>query len=250
MTNPTLAQLDARKSVRVFTNQPVTAEEKAALLQAAFMAPTAGNQQLYTIIDVTDPDKKALLADLCDHQPFIATAPVVLVFLADCLRWNEIYRAAGLIPRPAGAGDLMLAVADACIAAQNVVVAAESMGMGSCYIGDVCENCEAMRAALKLPETVFPAAMLVLGYPTQQQKDRPKPARFDPKYVVCENEYTTHTAEDWAAGMTERAARQGTPNYDFAAMTNAFMTRKYASEFSREMTRSVAEYLKDYQTEV
>ena len=165
--NTILSALTARKSVRVFTDEAVTAEERAAILNAAFQAPTAGNQQLYTILDITDTALKATLADLCDHQPFIAKAPLVLVFLADCRRWLNAYHAAGMPDaRKPGYGDLMLAMADTCIAAQNAVVAAESLGIGSCYIGDVIENAEPMREALRLPEYVVPACMLVFGRPT------------------------------------------------------------------------------------
>lgn len=160
MENEILRALSARKSVRVFTDEPVTAEERAAILQGAFQAPTAGNQQLYTILDITDPALKATMADLCDHQPFIAKAPLCLVFLADCRRWPRAYRAAGVEePRNPGPGDLLLALADSCIAAQNAVTAAESLGIGSCYIGDVLENAEAMREALHLPAHVVPACM-------------------------------------------------------------------------------------------
>ena len=120
--NTILSALTARKSVRVFTDEAVTAEERAAILNAAFQAPTAGNQQLYTILDITDTALKATLADLCDHQPFIAKAPLVLVFLADCRRWLNAYHAAGMPDaRKPGYGDLMLAMADTCIAAQNAV---------------------------------------------------------------------------------------------------------------------------------
>ena len=135
--NEILDALARRKSVRVFTDAPVTGEERAAILEAAFQAPTAGCQQLYTILDITDPALRARLADLCDHQPMIAAAPLCLIFLADCRRWPRAYRAAGVTPRDPGPGDLLLAVADACIAAQNAVTAAESLGIGSCYIGDV-----------------------------------------------------------------------------------------------------------------
>ena len=79
--NPTLDALCARKSVRVFTEEPVPQAVKNALFQAAMQAPTAGNQMLYTILDITDDALKARLADLCDHQPFISDAPVVLVFV-------------------------------------------------------------------------------------------------------------------------------------------------------------------------
>ena len=172
--NEVLQALSARKSVRVYTDEPVTEAERNAILQAAFQAPTAGNQQLYTILNITDPALKARMADLCDHQPFIAKAPLVLVFLADCRRWLQAYKAAGIEDvRTPGVGDLLLAMADTCIAAQNAVVAAESLGIGSCYIGDVIENAEQMREALHLPEHVVPACMLVFGRPTEQQKARP-----------------------------------------------------------------------------
>ena len=189
-------QLNRRKSIRAFESRPVDADIRSALLEAAFQAPTAGNQMLYTILDITDEPVKRQLADLCDHQPFIATAPVVYVFLADGHRWLETYRTAGIHARPLGPGDALLAMADAVIAAQNLVVAAESLGLGSCYIGDVLENREQVRALLGFPEDVFPAAMLVLGWPTERQKERRKPARFDGRYIVFENAYRTLTQDE------------------------------------------------------
>ena len=247
MENTILSALAARKSVRVFTDEAVTADERAAILQAAFQAPTAGNQQLYTILNITDPALKATLADLCDHQPFIAKAPLVLVFLADCRRWLNAYHAAGIEDvRAPGAGDLLLAMADTCIAAQNAVVAAESMGIGSCYIGDVIENAEAMRDALHLPQYVVPACMLVFGRPTEQQRRRPKPARFAEEAVVCENVYRDRTPDELRADFTARAAANGQQEYDFGKAVTAFCKRKYASDFSREMTRSAEIYWKEF----
>ena len=133
--NEIIQSLYHRKSVRAYEERPVPQEVKRELLAAAAQAPTAGCQQLYTILDITDQSIKDALAETCDHQPFIAQAPVVLIFCADCLRWWDAYRAAGCAPRRPGPGDLMLAVTDAAIAAQNLVVAAESLGLGSCYRG-------------------------------------------------------------------------------------------------------------------
>ena len=95
MTNEVLRQLHERKSVRVFTDQPINKADVQAILHAATMAPTAGNQQLYTILRVTDPALLARLAESCDHQPFIAKGKLVLVFCADCLKWYNAFRAAG-----------------------------------------------------------------------------------------------------------------------------------------------------------
>ena len=133
--NETLRQLRARKSVRVFEDRRIPPEHKAAILEAAAMAPTAGCQQMYTILDITDSELKRKLSESCDHQPFITRAELVLVFLADCRKWYAGFTDAGCAPRKPGPGDLLLACADAVIAAQNAVVAAESLGIGSCYIG-------------------------------------------------------------------------------------------------------------------
>ena len=187
--NEVIQQLYDRKSVRVFTDREITPAEKAAILRAAAEAPTAGNQQLYTILDITDQKLKDRLAETCDNQGFIATAKMVLIFCADCRKWYDAYIATGCTPRNPGAGDLLLAVSDANIAAQNAVVAAQSLGIGSCYIGDVMENCEIHRELLHLPEYVMPAAMLVFGFPTEQQIQRPKPQRAAMEHIVHENGY-------------------------------------------------------------
>ena len=110
--NEIIESLLSRRSVRAFEERAVPAAEKEAILLAAVNAPTAGCQQLYTILDVTDPELKARLAESCDHQPFIAKAPLVLVFCADCQKWYDAFLAGGCAPRLPGAGDLLLAVDD------------------------------------------------------------------------------------------------------------------------------------------
>ncbi|HPQ89352.1 MAG TPA: nitroreductase family protein, partial [Candidatus Mcinerneyibacteriales bacterium] len=84
--NAVIRALFERKSVRAFTQEAITEEEKELILESAFQAPTAGNQMLYTILDIQDQKITEALAEVCDHQPFIARAPLVLVFLADCRR--------------------------------------------------------------------------------------------------------------------------------------------------------------------
>ena len=136
----------------------------------------------------------------------------------------------------------MLAVTDAAIAAQNAVTAAWSMGIGSCYIGDIMENCEQHREMLALPEYVFPAAMLVFGYPTQQQLERKKPERAEMKHIVHKNSYRCMEGEELREMFTARTGERGYDDW-----MQAFCLRKYDSDFSREMSRSVNLYLKDYQ---
>lgn len=242
--NEILDSLYQRKSMRVFEERLIPEEMKQAILEAASQAPTAGCQQLYTILDITDQQIKDALAETCDHQPFIAKAPMVLVFCADCKKWYDAYLEADCQPRRPGVGDLMLAVADTAIAAQNAVVAAESFGIGSCYIGDIMENCEEQRKLLKLPDYVFPAVMLVFGWPTQQQKQRKKPERCHQIHIVHENTYRCMEGGELREMFAHRSGRDS-----FEAWCQRFCDRKYNSDFSKEMTRSVGEYLKQYDTE-
>ena len=240
--NEVIKQLKERKSMRVFEERDILAEDKALILEAASMAPSAGNQQLYTILDITDAELKKALSESCDHQPFIATAKMVLVICADCQKWYEAFLTSGCEPRKPGVGDLMLAMSDANIAAQNMVVAAQSLGIGSCYIGDIMENCEIHRKMLNLPEYVFPAAMLVFGYPTKQQIERQKPERVAMKHIVHENGYRRMDGEELKEMLEGKAVAQ-----TYEAWMQAFCNRKFNSDFSKEMTRSVSEYLKSFE---
>ena len=239
--NEIMNALNQRKSVRVYTEKEISQEDKESILNAALQAPSAGCQLLYTILDITDQNKKERLVHLCDDQPFIAKAKMVLVFCADCRKWLSFYREAGLTPRKPGAGDLLLAVEDALIAAQNAVTAAESLGIGSCYIGDVMENAEEMKELLSIPEYVYPACMLVFGYPTEQQKERKKLERFRLTDIVCENAYQDKDGEE-IRSMFE--GKIGDKEYE--EWMEAFWKRKYESDFSNEMNRSMEVYLREF----
>lgn len=239
--NQVIQSLYDRKSVRVFEERPIPEECRKEILMAAMQAPTAGNQQLYTILDITDQELKEKLAVSCDNQPFIARAPMVLIFCADVLKWVDVFREGGAEPRKPGCGDFMLAVEDAVIAAQNAVTAAQSLGIGSCYIGDIMEQYELHREILHLPEYVFPAAMLVFGYPTGQQRERRKPRRCRLEDMVQQNTYRRRDGDE-----LRRMFEKETAVRSFEEWSQAFCTRKYNSEFSREMSRSVEKYLMEY----
>ena len=247
--NEVLKQIKARKSMRVFENKPIEAELKKEILNAALEAPTAGAMMLYSILDITDEKLKERLAVECDNQPFIAKSPLVLIFLADYQRWYDAFEAENCNPRTPGEGDILLAAADAIIAAQNTVVAAESLGIGSCYIGDIVENCETIRELLDLPDYVFPAAMLVYGYPVEAQKNRKKPVRFEEKYIVYENKYRRLNKEEHIEMQNTRNEKGGFLNKNAIEDIKALCNRKYMSDFSREMNRSASEYLKKFRVE-
>lgn len=243
--NEILQSLHDRKSVRVYEERSISSEDKRQILLAAMAAPTAGNQQLYTILDITDQELKERLAVTCDNQPFIARAPMVLIFCADMQKWVDAFEEGAAQPRKPGVGDLMLAVEDAIIAAQNAVIAAQSLGIGSCYIGDIMEQCETHRELFHLPEYVFPAGMLVFGYPTEQQKTRPKPERCRLEDIVQENTYYRRNGQELRKMFAKEYENKNQPKA-YEQWSQAFCKRKYNSDFAREMSRSVAQYLETF----
>lgn len=244
--NETLRLLYERKSVRDYSSRQITQEEKNTIFAAAIQAPTAGNMTLYTILDITNQDMKEKLAVTCDNQPFIAKAPLVLIFCADYRRWINIFDKYDTNVRGPKEGDMLLAQADAIIAAQSAVMAAESMGIGSCYIGDIIENFEIHKELLALPKYVVPACMVCFGYPTKQQETRQKPARFEIEAIVHENGYQIEKAD--ATAMEEMLnRRQGDWGQDsLPEWVKRFCKRKWNSEFSVEMSRSAREMIKDW----
>jgi nitroreductase len=248
--NPVITTLMNRKSIRAYEERPVPMEIRAEILAATLRAPTAGNQMLYTILDVTDQALKERLAVTCDDQPFIATAPMVWLFLADLQRWYDFFRASGVeeacahkgldMRRPAE-GDLLIACCDALIAAQQAVIAAESFGLGSCYIGDIMERYEVHREILSLPQWTFPVTMVCFGYPTEQAAARPTTSRFAEKYIVFENRYHRLDRAEFDAMFAERE-RLRPENLLPGAPANAGQAtyfRKFGADFSVELTRSV-----------
>lgn len=172
MMNPIIQSLFDRKSCRIFKDKEISQEKRKLILEACMQAPSAGNQQMYTIIDVQDKKLQETLSKTCDNQSFINQAKMVLIFCVDFQKWYDLFNYENCSPRKPGVGDLLLATTDATIAAQNAVVAAESLGIGSCYIGDILEQHDLHRESLNLSEYVVPVCMLVLGYPAEDHFKR------------------------------------------------------------------------------
>ena len=255
--NQVMEVLTKRKSIRAYEERDIPAEVRAEILNATLRAPTAGNLMLYSILEITDQATKDKLAVTCDHQPFIARAPLVWIFLADYQRWYDYFLASGVeeickqkklpLQKP-GEADLFLATCDALIAAQNAVIAAESFGIGSCYIGDIMEQYETHREMLSLPQYVFPICMLVFGYPTQQQKDSGYTHRFDEKFILFENRYRHLNQDEFNEmfGERQRQLSKGKSMQGITTVGQATYLRKFSADFSMEMRRSVKEMLKEW----
>ena len=256
--NPTLDCDRKTDSVRAYSPEPISQAERQAILQATLRAPTAGAMMLYSIIEVEDQALKDRLAETCDHQPFIAKAPYLLLFLADYQRWMDIYTYSGVeercrelgVPyRTPQAGDLMLACCDALIAAQTAVIAAESLGIGSCYIGDILEQYEVHKQMFNLPRYVMPLTLVCFGRPLSPDVPRRRTPRFDRRFIVHTNRYQPIAKEEVDemfqpfAGQSGKARQFSNDAQNFGQEN---YLRKFSAAFSIEMTRSVNAMLKNW----
>ena len=226
----TLSLIGNRKSLREYSDLPVTEEVRGSVLNAALRAPTAGALMLYSIIEIDSLEIKEALSHTCDEQPFIAKAPWLVLFAADYQRLYDAWITEGSPPRrKPGTGDLYIACCDALIAAQTAVIAAEALGLGSCYIGDVIENVERQREILSLPDYVFPAALLCFGYPREDDGRKLSP-RMPLDAILHKDRYTLkqYPSGDVAEGIKNRGIK------------------KFDAEFSLEMTRSMDLWLEKW----
>ncbi|MDC7244575.1 MAG: nitroreductase family protein [Sphaerochaetaceae bacterium] len=251
MENEVMNILMKRRSCRSFLQKDIEPEKKEMIQKATLRAPTAGNQLFYSIIDIKDRNIKEKLAVLCDNQPMIAKAPMVWLFVADVQKWENFYRLNGSVEkgkqrgiqeRKVGAGELFLALDDALIAAQNAVIAAESFGIGSCYIGDILENHEQIVSMFSLPKYAAVATLLVFGYPKSTQELAHPSIRPSVDAVFMENSYQDYTLEKlkYAYGEQEKAMRRrkGLPEDSDETISDDYYFRKHMSDFMEEMNRS------------
>jgi hypothetical protein len=137
-------------------------------------------------------------------------------------------------------GDFLLGCSDALAAAENAVIAAQSLGVGTCYIGDIMERYEKHRELFKLPPQAFPIAMLVLGYPKGGKMPATR-SRYDTDYIVHDEVYRSFTPQELLR-MVEREDGHSAESFhglDPAEYVRRFFFRKQGADFSREMARSV-----------
>lgn len=186
MTNSTLDLLLRHRSIRRFTTQPLTAEQVDTLIQAAQHASTSNFFQQYSIIDVTDREKQRALAAI-GNQHYIAEAGRLFVMIADMQR-NSTIAAAKEAPNTIfGTTDFFFrAFSDTVIAAQNIVVASESMGLGAVYLGSILNNAQAVIDLLNLPPLTFPVFGIAIGYADQEPQLKP---RLPKQAVYHQNSY-------------------------------------------------------------
>ncbi|MDY2776796.1 MAG: nitroreductase family protein [Collinsella sp.] len=252
--NEMLRVIAGRTSTRKFADAEVGDDKRAAILRAASCAPSAGAMMMYSIIDIRERATLERLSILCDNQPFIATAPWALVFVVDYRKWIDLFEYTGCFDpdfvaqtgkeprREPNLGDFAIACQDAIIAAQTAALAAESLGVGSCYIGDIIENAEDVSELLDLPTHTIPLSMLVLGVPHKERPAKEHPVCnlvMPERYMRADRETLDGQVAEMDRIFRPHATKSG-------ARVRDIYTRKHTSEFMAEMDRSMGWWLDNW----
>jgi nitroreductase len=152
-----------RCSIRSFRKKPVEEEKIKKILEAAAFAPSAGNTQEWRFIKIKNQKSKIKIAEAALGQMFIAKAPIVIVLCADLLEIEMAYGNRGVE---------VYSLLDCGMAAQNLMLSATALGLGTCPVGGFDE--EEVRKILSLPENVKPFLIIPIGYPAEKPIKRPR----------------------------------------------------------------------------
>ena len=185
MNNMINKQLNHR-TIREFKDKEIPSEILNTLLDVAQRTATSTGMQLSSIIRVTDPNLKQEISKIC-NQEYVARAPELLIFIVDAYRNHQIALEQGFDSKTSGDMDRFFqGFTDASLAAQNVVNAAESMDLGTVYLGSILNDPWKIIELLDLPRYTFPVVGMGLGYPNQEPQLKP---RMDMELRVFENKY-------------------------------------------------------------
>jgi nitroreductase len=146
-----------RRSIRAFTKEEVSEEEIGKLLEAARLAPSAGNIQPWSFVVVRDANIKRRLAEAALNQFFIEEAPVVIVACADWNRSGQGYGSRGIN---------LYCIQDTAAAVQNILLAAVALGLGACWVGAFQEDM--VRIVLGIPKELRPVVIVPVGRPAEK----------------------------------------------------------------------------------
>jgi nitroreductase len=202
--------LSDRRTIRKYSQEPVDDKLLNELITVGCRASTTGNMQVYSIIITRSEEKKRELLPLHFNQKMILEAPVVLTFCADFNRFNKWCRLSNAEPGYDNFLSFMTAAIDALLVAQTVCIAAESAGMGICYLGTTTYNAHKIIEVLKLPKGVVPVTTVTLGWPAEE------PDQVDrlPLAAIIHNEsYHDYTNENIEKYYNEKEERKDSQQF-------------------------------------
>ncbi|MBK0347171.1 NADPH-dependent oxidoreductase [Aerococcaceae bacterium zg-ZJ1578] len=187
--NETIKHQLNHRTIRFFKEQAVSNDVLEQLFAVMNRTATSNGLQSYSVIRITDLEKRRAIAEIC-KQPYVVTAPELLIFIVDSYRNKTIAQQKGYTGTNYRSMDFFFqGAADAYLAAQNVTNAIESLGMGAVYFGSILNDSQAIINILGLPELTFPILGIGFGYPADQPELKP---RMPFSYKIGENTYPYH----------------------------------------------------------
>lgn len=204
--NAVIEGLLRHRSVRRFSDQPLPEGILQTLVAAAQSASTSSNLQLWSLVAVHDPQRKERLSRLAGNQKHIIAAPLFLVWLADLSRISRMAERESMTLEGVPYLEcFLMASVDAALAAQNAVVALESLGLGAVFVGGIRNDISAVAAELALPQEVYPVFGMSIGVPDPSHPSQIKP-RLSQAAVVHGEQYAT---DEEVAAIADYDKRQG-----------------------------------------
>ena len=199
-----------RRTIRKYTSEPVDDKLLNELLVMGCRTSTTGNMQVYSIIITTDTQVKNDLAPLHFNQKMITEAPVVLTFCADFNRFNKWCLLRKAEPGYDNFLSFMTAAIDALLVAQTFCIAAESKGLGICYLGTTTYNAHKIIKVLKLPRGVVPITTVTLGWPSEKPE---QVDRLPLEAIIHKQTYADYSDEDIIKYYHPKEEREDSTQY-------------------------------------
>jgi len=172
--NQVIELLKNHRSIRQFTNEAVTLDQLRTIIEAAGAASTSNYIQAYSVINVTNKITRQQLSELAGGQKWVLESPIFLVFCADLKRAQSACDFENIIMDSGYTEQFMVSTVDVSLAAQNAMIAAESLGLGGVFIGGIRNNPQAVCDLLNIPKQVTPIFGMCLGYPAVQPEQKPR----------------------------------------------------------------------------
>ena len=186
MENPTLNSIFQHRSIRKFKARKVPRKLINLIVEAGQRAPTACGMQTYSFVSITEPNVREMLFKVIGRQKCMEQAPTWIVICADMARQHQLFKTLKVKTDFGPLGKLIPSVIDAALAAENMMLAAESLGLGAVFIGSIWDVMKKVAAILQVPKDVLPMLLLCIGYPDEMPPRRP---RWPLKAVLHENRY-------------------------------------------------------------
>lgn len=240
-----IKEIFEHKSIRKYTDKKISKDVMTSVLEAAVRASNTGNMQVYSIVVTTNDEIKEALAPTHFNQPMVKQAPAILTFCADFNRFNKWCKQRNAEPGYDNFLSFITGAIDAIIAAQNACLAAESHGLGICYLGTAIYNADKIIDILDLPKGVVPITAITIGYPDEAPE---LTDRLPLEAVVHYEKYQDFTESQINKLYLEKEARADNKQFvkenDKETLAQVFTDVRYTKANNEHFSNVLMEVLK------